>query len=85
MNLRSETIAAIIHICIVPTIIGYWSWNRAVTILGAGGAMVFYNTLPLYGVILGVVLLKEPLQATHVIFGGLILGGAIWATLGRGK
>jgi drug/metabolite transporter (DMT)-like permease len=47
--------------------------------------MVFYNTLPLYGVILGVVLLKEPLQATHVIFGGLILGGAIWATLGRGK
>jgi drug/metabolite transporter (DMT)-like permease len=83
LNLRPETIAAIIHICIVPTIIGYWSWNRAVRVLGAGGAMVFYNTLPLYGVILGAVLLNEPLQPTHVIFGGLILSGGIWATLAR--
>ena len=85
VNLRPETIAAIIHICIVPTILGYWSWNRAVAVLGAGGAMVFYNTLPLYGVILGTVLLNEPLQAIHIVFGGLILGGGIWATLGRGK
>lgn len=85
LKLRPETFAAILHICIVPTIIGYWSWNRAIGILNAGGAMVFYNTLPLYGVIMGAVLLNEPLQANHVIFGGLILGGGIWATLGRGE
>lgn len=83
LNLRLETIAAIVHICIVPTIIGYWSWNRAVRVLGAGGAMVFYNTLPLYGVILGAALLNEPLQPVHFVFGALILGGGIWATLGR--
>lgn len=83
LNLRIETIAAIIHICIVPTIIGYWSWNRAVGILGAGGAMVFYNTLPLYGVILGAVVLNESVGVIHLIFGGLILGGGLWATLGR--
>jgi drug/metabolite transporter (DMT)-like permease len=83
LNLRPETIAAIAHICVVPTIIGYWSWNRAVDILGAGGAMVFYNTLPLYGVILGAIILNEYVGATHLIFGGLILGGGLWATLGR--
>jgi drug/metabolite transporter (DMT)-like permease len=83
LNLRIETIAAIIHICIVPTIIGYWSWNRAVGILGAGGAMVFYNTLPLYGVILGAVVLNESVGVIHLIFGGLILGGGLWATLGK--
>lgn len=82
LNLRVETVAAIIHICIVPTIIGYWSWNRAVRTLGAGGAMVFYNTLPLYGAILGAVLLAEPLGMVHIIFGGLILGGGLWATSG---
>ena len=38
VNLRPETIAAIIHICIVPTILGYSSWNRAMAVLGAGGA-----------------------------------------------
>jgi len=82
LNLRLETLAAIAHICLVPTIAGYWSWNRAVQALGAGGAMVFYNTLPLYGAMLGALLLGEPLQATHVIFGGLIVGGGLWATLG---
>lgn len=82
LNLRPETIAAIIHICIVPTIIGYWAWNRAVRVLGAGGAMVFYNTLPLYGVLLGSTLLNEPFGAAHLFSGGLILGGGLWATLG---
>jgi drug/metabolite transporter (DMT)-like permease len=84
LNLRMETIAAIVHICVVPTILGYWSWNRSVRILGAGGSMVFYNTLPLYGVILGAVFLNESVGVIHVIFGGLILGGGLWATLGRG-
>jgi drug/metabolite transporter (DMT)-like permease len=82
LNLRIETIAAIVHICVVPTIVGYWSWNRAVQALGAGGAMVFYNTLPLYGAVLGTVLLDEPLGPAHWVFGGLILGGGLWATLG---
>jgi drug/metabolite transporter (DMT)-like permease len=82
-NLRVETIAAIAHICIVPTIAGYWCWNRAVQALGAGGAMGFYNTLPLYGVLLGALLLGEPVQMVHIVSGGLILGGGLWATLGR--
>jgi drug/metabolite transporter (DMT)-like permease len=85
LNLRIETIAAIVHICVVPTIIGYWSWNRSVRILGAGGAMVFYNTLSLYGVILGAVFLNESVGVIHIIFGGLILGGGLWATLGSGN
>jgi drug/metabolite transporter (DMT)-like permease len=82
LNLRPETIVAIAHICVVPTILGYWSWNRAILALGAGGAMVFYNTLPLYGVIMGAVFLNEPLGPAHLTFGGLILGGGLWATLG---
>ena len=83
VKLRVETIAAIVHICVVPTIIGYWSWNRGVTTLGAGGAMVFYNTQPLYGAILGAVLLGEPLGIIHYFFGGLIITGGLWATLGK--
>lgn len=83
IKLRIETIAAIAHICVVPTIIGYWSWNRGVTTLGAGGAMVFYNTLPLYGAILGAALLAEPLGMIHYFFGGLIIAGGLWATLGK--
>jgi drug/metabolite transporter (DMT)-like permease len=82
LNLTPGTIAAIAHICVVPTIFGYWSWNRAVKALGAGGAMVFYNTLPLYGSMMGALFLNEPLTPAHFIFGGLILAGGLWATLG---
>jgi drug/metabolite transporter (DMT)-like permease len=45
--------------------------------------MVFYNTLPLYGAILGAVLLGEPLGMIHYLFGGLIIAGGLWATLGK--
>jgi drug/metabolite transporter (DMT)-like permease len=82
LNLRPETIAAIAHICVVPTIFGYWCWNRAVMALGAGGAMVFYNTLPLYGAVMGALLLNEPLTPAHFIFGGLIMAGGLWASFG---
>jgi drug/metabolite transporter (DMT)-like permease len=83
LHLRLETAAAILHICLVPTWLGYLCWNRAVQALGAGGAMVFYNTLPLYGVIMGAALLGEPLTLAHFIFGGLIVAGGLWATLFR--
>lgn len=83
LNLRPETVAAILHICFVPTLLGYLCWNRAVQDLGAGGAMVFYNTLPLYGVLMAAAFLEEPLTLSHYMFGGLILAGGLWATLFR--
>ncbi len=82
LNLRLDTVAAIAHICLVPTLVGFWSWNQAVRFLGAGGAMVFYNTLPLYGAVMGATLLGEPLGMAHWVFGGLILAGGIWGTSG---
>jgi drug/metabolite transporter (DMT)-like permease len=85
VSLRAATIAAFAHICVVPTTVGFWSWNRGVRTLGAGGAMVFYNTLPLYGVVLGSVLLGETVMWAHWAFGGLILASGIWATLGGVK
>lgn len=80
INLTPATIAAIAHICLVPTLVGYWSWNRSVQALGAGGAMVLYNTLPLYGVIMGAALLDEPLGWPHLVFGGLIVAGGLWGS-----
>ena len=82
LNLGPETIAAVLHICVVPTIVGFWCWNRSVQTLGAGRAMIFYNTLPLYGVFLGALLLGEPLGMVHLVFGGLIIAGGLWGTLG---
>jgi drug/metabolite transporter (DMT)-like permease len=41
--------------------------------------MVFYNTLPLYGAVLGFVFLGETIGLSHLLGGGLIVGGGLWA------
>jgi len=47
--------------------------------LGSSGAMVFYNTLPLYGLLLGTLILGEPLGPANLLGGVLIIGGGLWA------
>ena len=78
-----RVIVALLYIGIFPTVIGFLSWNAGVRRLGASGAMVFYNTLPLYGALLGTILLQEPLGLYHLAGGLLIAGGGIWAARSR--
>ncbi len=74
----------LLYIGVAPGVIGFLSWNAGVRRLGASGAMVFYNTLPLYGALLGHFLLGEPLGLGHLVGGALIVGGGLWAA-GRAK
>lgn len=74
-----KLIAAMFYIGIAPTVIGLVAWNAGVRRLGAFGAMVFYNTLPLYGASLGFILLGEAFTLTHILAGLLIIAGGIWA------
>jgi drug/metabolite transporter (DMT)-like permease len=83
VNLSPKLILAALYIGIVPTVIGHLSWNAGVRRLGASGAMLFYNTLPLYGALLGYLLLGESVGLSHLIGGTLIIGGGWWAARER--
>lgn len=72
-------IPLIIYIGIVPTVVGHVSWNESVRRLGPSGAMVFYNTLPLYGVLLATIFLGEVVSPAHMLGGALIIAGGLWA------
>ncbi len=75
---------AIVYIGIFPSGVAFLSWNEGVRRVGPNRAMVFYNMLPVYGSILGVILLGETFGAEHFIGGCLILSGsfiAIWPEL----
>jgi len=76
---RPEVALAMLYIGIAPTVIGFLSWNEGVRRLGPSGAMVFYNTLPLYGALLGHIFLGEALGPAHWVGGALIIGGGLWA------
>lgn len=74
-----QLLPVILYIGIAPTVIGFLSWNEGVRRLGSSGAMVFYNTLPLYGGLLGALFLGEAIGLAHLVGGALIIGGGIWA------
>ena len=84
-NWTWHLLLAVLYIGIFPSGVAFLSWNEGVRRVGPNRAMVFYNMLPVYGSILGVILLGESLGAQHFIGGGLILAGsfiAIWSELG---
>jgi drug/metabolite transporter (DMT)-like permease len=82
VDLTPGLLAAIVYVGLVPTVLGLLAWNEGVRRLGASGAMVFYSTLPLYGALLGYLLLGEPVGPAHLLGGALIIGGGIWGSRG---
>lgn len=72
-------ILIIVYLGIVPAAVGFYAWNAGVARLGASGAMVFYNTLPLYGALLGALFLDEAIGTPHILGGLFIVSGGIWA------
>jgi drug/metabolite transporter (DMT)-like permease len=83
MNLGPRLLPFILYIAIAPTVVGFVSWNEGVRRLGPSGAMIFMNTLPLYGALFGYLLLNEPIGPAHVVGGALIIGGGVWAARDR--
>ena len=77
-------VLAVVYIGIFPSGVAFLSWNEGVRRVGPNQAMVFYNMLPVYGSVLGLILLGESLGTQHFIGGSLILSGsliAIWPDL----
>ncbi len=85
VRLSPQLAVAILYIGIAPTVVGFLSWNEAIRRLGSSGAMVFYNTLPLYGALLGIMLLGETVSWSYLVGGVLIIGGGLYAARGQQK
>mgnify|MGYP000860477433 CR=1 FL=1 len=76
-----SVVLAILYIGIFATFIGNLAWNEGVRRLGPGGAMAFYNMLPVFGVLLGALFLQERLAPVQFLGGGLIVAGGLLAAL----
>ena len=82
VSFHLEVILALLFIGIFSTVIAFISWNIGVGRLGASGAMVFYNMMPLYGALLGYFFLGEGLTQNHLTGGVLIVTGGVIASTG---
>jgi drug/metabolite transporter (DMT)-like permease len=66
---------AIVFIAIFGTAIGLALFYDGVRRIGAARTSVFINLVPVFAVALGVLLLGEPLEASMLIGGALVIGG----------
>jgi drug/metabolite transporter (DMT)-like permease len=85
MQITPGLVLAILYVGISPTVIGFLSWNGGVRRLGPSGAMVFYNTLPLYASLLAYLFLGEEIGLAHLAGGALVIGGGVWAARAQSK
>jgi len=79
VHFDAQLVLIILYIGVVPAAGGFYAWNAGVARLGSSGAMVFYNTMPLYGALLGFLFLGESIEMPHIVGGLLIVCGGLWA------
>ena len=82
--LTPHSLAAILFLCLVPSIGAYGSYQRLVTCFGPARAAASMYIVPAYTVLLAALLLGEALHPYHAAGLALILGGvALAACSGR--
>jgi drug/metabolite transporter (DMT)-like permease len=86
-DLSLNVVWAVIYIGLFPSVVAYLSWNEGVRRVGPARATAFFNMLPVFGALFGVVLLGEPFGAPQIIGGALIVCGSLFAAWGdlRGR
>lgn len=76
-TLDANTLPAFAYIGIFPSVLSLLCWNRGVELIGANRAGVFLYLMPIFGAILGMLLLGEVLEAFHFVGIALVVAG-IW-------
>jgi drug/metabolite transporter (DMT)-like permease len=80
----APSLGAMAYVAVFPSLVAYLLYTRGVDLIGPARAGQFVNLLPLFGAVLSVLLLGEPLHGYHLLGGLFIVGGiAGFAAAGR--
>ena len=74
---RPTTFGAFAYVAVLPSILAYFLYIRAVATLGAGRAGQMITLLPLFGALLAALLLGESLHAFHLWAMAFIVAGIL--------
>lgn len=75
VNLTPAVVAGIGYIVILPSLLAYFLYNKAVAAIGAGDAGQVINLQPVFGALLAALLLSEPIHDYHMVGMALIALG----------
>ncbi|MDM0013501.1 DMT family transporter [Variovorax sp. J22P168] len=71
----AKGLALVVFVGLLPSFISQITFIHAVTLIGPARAGVFLNLVPVFGPLLAVLILGEPLSAYHALALALVLGG----------
>jgi drug/metabolite transporter (DMT)-like permease len=74
---------AILFTALVPSLVSQILYVRGVELIGSNRASLFINTIPVFGTLLAVAFLREPLLGFHVVALVLVVTGIAIAERGR--
>lgn len=69
------SIASIAYVCVFPSVLAYIFWNRAVHMVGANRAGIFFHLMPVFSIVLAYIFLGEKLHMFHLAGISLIFIG----------
>lgn len=75
--------AAILYTCTIPSLMSQILYVKGVELIGPNRAGLFINAVPIFGMLLSVVFLGEPLHNFHLIAMAMVLAGIAIAERGR--
>ena len=76
-------LALVLYLAVVCTFLGYLAWNVGLRGLGASRAVVYAYGVPALAVVVGALVLDEPVTVWLALGGALIVGGVALAQLAR--
>lgn len=76
-------IGGLLYMGLGASLLAFWCWGKAISLIGPSRAAVIYYSLPLFSGIEAMIMLGEPLRPIHLVSAGLILGGLALATRNR--
>jgi drug/metabolite transporter (DMT)-like permease len=74
---------AMLFTALVPSLVSQILYVRGVELIGPNRASLFINTIPIFGILLAVVFLREPLLGFHIMALALVITGIAIAERGR--
>jgi drug/metabolite transporter (DMT)-like permease len=77
---NSATVAAVLYFGLFPSVLAYFFWNRSVREVGPNRAGFFMHLVPVFGITLSVIFLRESLALFHAVGMALIFTGIYLAS-----
>jgi len=74
---------SVLQLALLGTVAGFVWWYEGVDALGAARAAVFVNLVPLFGVLLAALILRERMEWPQLFGGVLVLAGVYAGSLGE--